>query len=127
MASGAVGLAARLGRAGPREPERVCGRRRRGGGPGSRAGGCRHRDGEGRGLKGVSPVLRDLAVLTPPLLVCAAFLIAVGAFLRHEMGASRRRRDRDASGDISRDGTIPDTASSQASTQSDDEDASGAD
>jgi hypothetical protein len=80
-----------------------------------------------RGLKGVSPVLRDLAVLTPPLLVCAAFLIAVGAFLRHEMGASRRRSDRDASADISRDGTIPDTGSSQASTQSDDEDASGAD
>jgi hypothetical protein len=80
-----------------------------------------------RGLKGVSPVLRDLAVLTPPLLVCAAFLIAVGAFLRREMGASRRRRDRDVSGDIARDGTIPDTASGQASTRSDDEDASGAD
>jgi len=30
-------------------------------------------------------VLADLAVLAPPLLVCAAFLIAVGAFLRHEM------------------------------------------
>jgi hypothetical protein len=30
-------------------------------------------------------VLADLAALTPPLLVCAAFLIAVGAFLRHEM------------------------------------------
>jgi hypothetical protein len=75
----------------------------------------------------VSPVLKDLTVLTPPLLVCAAFLIAVGAFLRHEMGASRRRRDRDQSGDISADGTIPDTASSQASAQSDGEDASGAD
>jgi hypothetical protein len=72
-------------------------------------------------------VLRDLAVLTPPLLVGAAFLIAVSAFLRREMGASRRRRDRDVSGDISRDGTIPDTASKQASAQSDDEDASGAD
>lgn len=30
-------------------------------------------------------MLADLAALTPPLLVCAAFLIAVGAFLRHEM------------------------------------------
>jgi hypothetical protein len=75
----------------------------------------------------VSPAGKDLAALLPPLLVCVAFLIAVGAFLRHEMGASRRRRDQDASDDISADGTIPDTASSQASTQSDDEDASGAD
>src|SRR5258707_534771 len=80
-----------------------------------------------RRLKGVSPAGKDLTVLAPPLLVCAAFVIAVGAFLRHEMGASRRRRDQDASDDISGDGTIPDTASSQASTQSDDEDASGAD
>jgi len=115
-----------------REPERACGRprgrdRRRAWTAGSRGPLLPPRDDEDRGLKGVSAVLRDLAVLTPPLLVCVAFLIAVGAFLRHEMGASRRRRDRDASGDISRDGTIPDTASSQASTQSDDEDASGAD
>jgi hypothetical protein len=72
-------------------------------------------------------VLKDLTVLAPPLLVGAAFAIAVGAFLRHEMGASRRRRDQDESDDISGDRTIPDTASSQASAQSDDEDASGAD
>jgi hypothetical protein len=73
-------------------------------------------------------VLKDLTVLTPPLLVCAAFLVAVGAFLRHEMGtARRRRRDQDASDDISRDGTIPDSASSQAAAQSDDAGASGAD
>jgi hypothetical protein len=30
-------------------------------------------------------VLRDLAALTPPALVCAAFLAGVIAFLRHEM------------------------------------------
>lgn len=30
-------------------------------------------------------MLSDLAALTPPFVVCAAFLIAVGAFLRHEM------------------------------------------
>jgi hypothetical protein len=75
----------------------------------------------------VSPAGKDLTVLAPPLLVGAAFLIAVGAFLRHEMGPSRRRRDQDAPDDISRDGTIPDTATSEASAQSDDEDASGAD
>jgi hypothetical protein len=30
-------------------------------------------------------MLRDLAALTPPLLVAAAFLIAAGAFIRNEM------------------------------------------
>ena len=83
--------------------------------------------GDGRRSQEVNPVLNDLAVLVPPLLVCAAFLIAVAAFLRHEMGASRRRHDRDDCGDISTDGTFADTARSQASAQSDDEGASGAD
>jgi hypothetical protein len=73
-------------------------------------------------------VLSDLTVLTPPLLVCVAFLIAVGAFLRHEMGtARRRRRDQDASDDISGDGTIPDTGGSQAVVQSDEPGPSRAD
>ena len=30
-------------------------------------------------------MLTDLAALTPPLLVAVAFLIAAGAFIRHEM------------------------------------------
>jgi hypothetical protein len=82
--------------------------------------------GEDRtGLKEVKPV-GDLSVLTPPLLVCAAFLIALGLFLRHEMGTSRRHRDQDVSDDISGDGTIPDSASSQATAHSDDADASRA-
>jgi hypothetical protein len=72
-------------------------------------------------------VLKDLTVLTPPLLMCAAFLIAVGAFLRHEMGASRRRRDRDQSGDISGESTIPDSTSSHATARPDDAGASRAD
>jgi hypothetical protein len=33
--------------------------------------------------------VQDLAVLTPPLLMCAAVLFAIGAFLRHEMGKKR--------------------------------------
>jgi hypothetical protein len=33
--------------------------------------------------------LKYLSVLTPPALVCAAFLIALVAFLRHEMGGRR--------------------------------------
>jgi hypothetical protein len=45
--------------------------------------------------------MKDLSVLTPPLLVCAAFLFAVGAFLRHEMRAGRMRPKRVRSEDIS--------------------------
>ncbi len=71
--------------------------------------------------------MKDLTVLTPPLLMCAAFLIAVGAFLRHEMGASRGRRDRDQSGDISGESPIPDSTSSQATARPDDAGASRAD
>jgi hypothetical protein len=37
-----------------------------------------------------SGVLSDLAALTPPFLVAAAFLIAVGAFVRHEMRAAKK-------------------------------------
>lgn len=38
-----------------------------------------------------SSVLSDLAALTPPFLVAAAFLIAVGAFVRHEMRAAKKQ------------------------------------
>ncbi len=44
----------------------------------------------------------DLAALTPPLLVCAAFLVAVGAFIKHEMrhgDASRPERGGVSEGD----------------------------
>ena len=41
------------------------------------------------------PVLADLAALTPPLLVCAAFLIAVWAFLRHELRGIKNPGDED--------------------------------
>ena len=34
----------------------------------------------------------DLAALIPPAVICVAVLIAVGAFLRHEMSARRARR-----------------------------------
>jgi hypothetical protein len=72
-------------------------------------------------------MLSDLTVLTPPLLMCAAFLFAVGAFLRHEMRTSRRRRDRDESGDISGDGGIADSASGQATAHSEEAGTSRAD
>jgi len=38
-----------------------------------------------------------LAALTPPFLICAVVIIAIVAFLRHEMG--RRRPDQDVSGE----------------------------
>lgn len=38
-------------------------------------------------------MLSDLAALTPPFLMAAAFLVAVGAFLRHEMRGGKSRRE----------------------------------
>ncbi len=49
-----------------------------------------------------SAMWQDLAALTPPLVVCAAFLIGLAMLLRHQMPAKRRgepkarRRSRDA-------------------------------
>ena len=40
-------------------------------------------------------MLSDLTVLAPPFLVCAAFLIAVGAFIRYEMRNGGQRGDDD--------------------------------
>jgi hypothetical protein len=71
--------------------------------------------------------MRDLSVLTPPLVVCVAFLIGVGAFLRHEMGARRARREQDASDDISANGTNLSTEGKEAATPPDAEEASGSD
>jgi hypothetical protein len=72
-------------------------------------------------------VIRDLSALAPPLVVCVAFLIGVGAFLRHEMGVRRRLRDEDVSDHISADRMIPGTEGKEAATASDDDEASGAD
>ena len=44
-------------------------------------------------------MLSDLAALTPPFLIAAAFLVAVGAFLRHEMRAGKNRAE-DASDEV---------------------------
>lgn len=43
--------------------------------------------------------MKDLAVLTPPFLVAAVVIIAIVAFLRHEMGRGRDGRA-DLRGDI---------------------------
>jgi len=46
--------------------------------------------------------MQALSALTPPLLVCAVVVIAIVAFLRHEMG--RSRADGSAAGD---EGEVP--------------------
>jgi hypothetical protein len=38
---------------------------------------------------------QDLAALTPPLVVCVAFIIGLAIFLRRQMGARRRGTPRD--------------------------------
>jgi hypothetical protein len=45
-------------------------------------------------------VMKYVSVLTPPALVCAAFLVAVVAFLRHEMGRGRRAAKDDQPAEI---------------------------
>ncbi len=45
-------------------------------------------------------MLRDLAALTPPLVVCGAFLIGVVLFLRRQMGPRSRSEDHDDGADI---------------------------
>jgi hypothetical protein len=47
-------------------------------------------------------MLNDLAALTPPLLICAAFVIAVVAFLKREMAQGDQRSD-DDSADVTQD------------------------
>jgi hypothetical protein len=44
--------------------------------------------------------MNDLAALIPPFLMCAVVIIAIFAFLRHEMGRGRQGR-RDPDDDIS--------------------------
>ena len=36
-------------------------------------------------------MLTDLAALVPPFLVATAFLVGVGAFIRHEMRAAKKQ------------------------------------
>jgi len=38
-------------------------------------------------------MLKDLAALTPPAVVCAAFLVGLVLLLRHEMAPKRRVRE----------------------------------
>jgi hypothetical protein len=58
-------------------------------------------------------MLADLAALTPSLVVCVAFLIGVGLFLRRQMAAKETSEDDDAPDDISGDSGIPEPESSR--------------
>ena len=54
---------------------------------------------------------QDIAALTPPLVMCAAFLIGVVFFLRHQMGSKREaKRARSPRGRTTRSLDIPGTA-----------------
>ena len=63
--------------------------------------------------------MKYVSVLTPPLLVCAVFLIALVAFLRHEMGGPRSSADDPPDDDFDEDpipGGDPDTPSQRRDT-----------
>jgi hypothetical protein len=52
-------------------------------------------------------MLQDLAALTPPLIVCVAFLVGVGVLVRRELAPRRQaRRDAVRSG-VARSGAVP--------------------
>lgn len=64
-------------------------------------------------------MLQDLAALTPPLVVCGAFLVGVVLFLRRQMGAGAQPEDREAEAEIHDDGTNTDTEDPKAVSSDD--------
>ena len=64
-------------------------------------------------------MLQDLAALTPPLVVCGAFLVGVVLFLRRQMGARGRPEDREADSDIHGAGRNTDTDDPKAASSDD--------
>jgi hypothetical protein len=65
-------------------------------------------------------VVQDLAVLTPSLVVCAAFLAGVVILLRREMAPRRRNREGEGSSeDISAGREISEPEDARAATSSD--------
>jgi len=71
-------------------------------------------------------LLKELAALTPPAVVCAAFLVGLVLLLRREM-APKRRVDEDAGSehDISGNNGIIDTKTPASATGSAEHDESG--
>ena len=80
----------------------------------------RHRGDRGAGGKASRTagkgcaLLSDLAALTPPAVVCVAFLIGIGLFLRRQLGPKRESAEDEYPEDISGDSGIPHSDSSQS-------------
>jgi hypothetical protein len=53
-------------------------------------------------------MLQDLAALAPPVIVCVAFLVGVGALLRRELAPKRRAARRPSDSVASRGPAAPD-------------------
>ncbi|HLH57888.1 MAG TPA: hypothetical protein VKV33_01930 [Streptosporangiaceae bacterium] len=69
-------------------------------------------------------MLSDLAALTPPAVVCAAFLIGLVLLVRREMAPKRRvREEQDSEHDISGNNDIIDAKVTASATAADDQDA----
>ena len=64
-------------------------------------------------------MLQDLAALTPPLVVCVAFLIGVVLFLRRQLGARHPPEQRDAETDIQDDARNAGTSDPEAASSVD--------
>jgi hypothetical protein len=64
-------------------------------------------------------MLSDLAALTPPVVVCVAFLIGVGLFLRRQLGTKQEATDDESLDDISGDSGIPHTERSESAASPD--------
>jgi hypothetical protein len=64
-------------------------------------------------------MLSDLAALTPPAVVCVAFLIGLGVFLHHQLGPKDESADVGYQDDISGDSGIPRTEGSESGTSAD--------
>jgi hypothetical protein len=64
-------------------------------------------------------MLGDLAALTPPTVVCVAFLIGLGIFLRHQLGPKQESAEDEQPDDISDDSGIPHTERSGSGSSAD--------
>ena len=64
-------------------------------------------------------MLQDLAALTPPLVVCVAFLIGVVLFLRRQMGGRRQPEQRDAEAGIQDDARNAGSSDQEAAPSAD--------
>jgi hypothetical protein len=71
-------------------------------------------------------LLKDLAALTPPAVVCVAFLVGLVLLLRREMAPKRRvREDAGSERDISGNNGIIDAKAPASATGSDEREGAG--